>query len=219
MEALKENLSDLLEWNDGVGFLPLSTENYASYPEFQQGREKEKDAIHRNIVRERIKMIEQFTLCDELSKCLDVYIGGGFFIREMNRITKIKTCGIDVSVYALKWLKSNEYESVQNTYDLLTFWDAFDQIPEPDRYIVDYKPRYVAISIPIYYSKEQIVSSYYFNSGKRFWFFTEKGLVKWMNDLDFSMICHSNQEDVKFGKTKYQTFIFAANTKYEAIYG
>ena len=220
MEAAKEDLASLLVWSNGVGHLPLENGDYASYVDFLKGREKEKDAVYRGMVRERIKMIRRTVFSNEhVLKCLDVYIGGGLFIREMNSKTDIETSGLDVSVYALRWLKSNEYESVGDVYDILTFWDAFDQIPGPHLYIKDYKPRYVAVSVPIYHSKEQIVSSPYFNTSKRFWFFTKLGLIKWMGDLDFSLVTCDNQEDIRFGMDRYQTFIFAANTKHKAIYG
>lgn len=219
MEMTTENRLDLLEWYDGVGFLPLDISERPSVAEFRQACEKENNALYRSIVHRRIDMIQRNVFYSGQLRCLDVGIGGGLFVREMNRLTNIETCGLDMDYNALRWLKSNEYESVQETYDILTFWDAFDMISEPSRYMKEYKPRYVTMSIPIYYSKEHIMSSPYFKSGKRFWFFSKSGLIDWMDDLDFSMISCSNEEDIKFGKNNYQTFMFVANTTHRGIYG
>jgi hypothetical protein len=95
---------------------------------------------------------------------------------------------------------------------MLTFWGSFDKIPEPHRYINEYQPKFVAMSLPIFAYKEQVLSSPLLDVDERCWYFTKAGIFDWMRSKGFSLLSVSADDDRKYGLDGYQSFVFASDT-------
>jgi len=211
--VVSSEAKERLEWLDGVGFLGIDKPIEYGYQHFLDCCEEEKKALFRDLTRHHINMVRKaVSFRKRKTICLDIGIGGGHFIREMNRITDIETKGLDLNEYSIKWMNDNDYLSNRDVYDILTFWGTFDKLSEPLRYVKEYKPKFVAMSLPIFEYKEQVLSSPLLKIGERQWFFTKLGLIGEMSRQNFSLLSTSGDDGHKYGLHRYQSFVFASNT-------
>lgn len=139
---------------------------------------------------------------------LDVGIGSGEFIKA----SSIRAFGYDINPVAIRWLRENglykdPYANLSNV-DGLTFWDSLEHIPNPGQLFSVVKPgQYVFISIPIFTDLSWVKRSKHYRPNEHYYYFTTKGLIRWLNDSGFEVVEMSDFE-TRAGREDILTFVF-----------
>lgn len=142
---------------------------------------------------------------DEL---IDVGIGNGSFIEE--RVGP--TFGYDVNPLAAKWLRVQELW--RNPYELLevesvSMWDVLEHIENPAE-LLDRVTGFVFLSMPIYpdLELETLTTSRHWRPGEHCWYFTEEGLVRFMDRHGFELLESNDLESSRGGRDAIGSFAF-----------
>lgn len=151
----------------------------------------------------RTKITEKY--CKSL---LDIGIGSGEFIKSCN----IKVLGFDINPLAELWLKENNLFS--NPYvempsvEGLTFWDSLEHIPNPNDLLDLVKQgQYVFVSIPIFSDLLTLKNSKHYRPNEHYYYFTTKGMIKYMQDSGFQII-EIEDGETQAGRQDILTFVF-----------
>jgi len=136
---------------------------------------------------------------------IDIGIGGGAFVNEMNCF------GYDVNEKAIEWLLDrfsfiDPYTLEDKSINAITCWDSLEHIPEPERLIEKVK-NYVFVSIPIFNSGFHILKSKHFKPGEHLYYFTEHGIIHYMDNNGFSCI-ESSDIETELGREGIKTYAF-----------
>lgn len=125
-----------------------------------------------------------------LCQVLDVGIGGGAFCDAGAEQ------GVDVNEYAIQWLKKHRDVCLWDTepVPVMTFWDSIEHIADPDVYL-GRAEKWVFISTPIYKSREDCLVSKHYKPGEHLWYFTDRGLMRFMVDRGFELTDSNRLED------------------------
>lgn len=142
------------------------------------------------------------------TKILDVGIGSGEFIKS----SKIKVLGYDINLLAVNWLiengiYANPFESTPDI-DGWTFWDSLEHMTDPHSILsLVKKGQYVFISMPIFNDILDVKKSKHYKPNEHYYYFTAKGMKKYMADLYFELIEISDCETLA-GRESILTFVF-----------
>ena len=209
LEVQKDLAFDNLDWKDGVGRYSFSTPFRYNRDYFERYLDYDNTPLGRAITKFRVGVVNKLVSYRRRpSFLLDVGSGTGKFLKELHRRTPIKAHGIDPAPDSLSWLHENKRVSTRTRYNVLTFWDSLQHISEPGRLFEEYHPKHVAVSIPIYTSKEQIRHHTKFKPDQYKWYFTRKGFIDWMDSYGYEMLDSYRDEEQKWDHVAVQTFTF-----------
>lgn len=152
-----------------------------------------------NFVRKHIDAI-----VGSLSDMVDVGIGGGAYL------SLISCKGTDVNPKAIEWLENRDCLWKGEDTAGMTFWDSFEHIPDPSRLLAKCEG-FAAISTPIYESAEHVLHSKHYKPGEHLWYFTDRGLKRYMADLGFMLIDQNRMEE-SVGRDGIGTYAFVRGT-------
>jgi hypothetical protein len=141
--------------------------------------------------------------------CLDIGIGSGQFVEAMNH-DQLHCDGVDVNPYGVEWLEEKGFGERLVKYNVMTFWDSFEHIDDPTLLLERICPTYVIMSVPIFKSKEHVLSSRHYKPGEHLWYFTNDGLISWMETLDFEFVAMCDDESTQFGREDILSYVFRA---------
>lgn len=205
---------DRMRWADGIGYLPIECSyNYDAHF-FNRCKHQESIVINKQIVQWRIKQVQKAISYRKLKTyVVDVGIGSGHFLKELHRTTPLIAHGVDINEEAIKWLHQQHWWVVNNQrYQVMTFWNSFQYIPVPQRYIEDYKPCFVVMSLPIFRSKEDACHSVLLDINKVYWYCSRAGLIEWMRRLGYGLLSEYDNERTQFHQRLMSTFVFTTNS-------
>jgi hypothetical protein len=193
--------------NEGIMYqadMSLSVEYDAEY--YKKYVNYENTEISKKLNLGRRHITEKY--CNSI---LDIGIGSGEFIKS----SKIKVFGFDINPLAIQWLQEQNIfvDPNQQMPDVsgLTFWDSLEHIPNPSSILeLVKKEQYVFISMPIFEDLTQLKQSKHYRPNEHYYYFTIKGMTKYMMDLNFSLIEISDFES-KSGRQDILTFVFKKN--------
>ena len=123
--------------------------------------------------------------------------------------------GFDINPLAVKWLEEqnifeNPYQNMPNV-EGLSFWDSLEHIPNPNALLsLMKKGQYAFISIPILNDLKEVKSNKHYRPNEHYYYFTKKGMVKYMNDSNFELI-EIDDFEIKAGREDILTFVFKKN--------
>lgn len=148
----------------------------------------------RALTQARCDLVERH-LDSKLDLICDVGIGVGQFIEAMRERDFIAN-GFDVNPRGVEWLRDRAAFSDPAVDDVqvLTYWDVLEHIPEPEEYLLRPAVRWVFISIPIFASANSVVGSRHFKPGEHLWYFTDRGLVGFMERLGYAIRDRNSME-------------------------
>ena len=183
----------------GMGYFPVEVctydqeyfKKYAGYADTEVGKQ---------ITKERIK----FVGCHYSGEIVDVGVGCGQFI-EMRGKAK----GYDVNPTCKQWLK--ERRLWRDIYDgcgciALTFWDSLEHIKNIAQAIAQAR-KFIFVSMPIFENCDHVLRSKHYRKDEHYWYFTERGLVRWFDEQGFELIERSTMEQ-DFGRENIMTYAF-----------
>lgn len=194
-------------WDDGIGFLPLGKKiEYGNqyFEHYEQLRGTPQDKLINHI---RASMVEGWINKDH--SLLDVGVGAGAFVDCMlGRGWNIY--GDDVNPRGVLWLKDRErlYQKGMPV-DAVTFWDVLEHIPDPDQVLKSYgSPEWIFTSMPIYEDENHVFQSKHFKPGEHCWYFTEDGLIRFMESLGYLCVELNGKESILVGRDSVTSFVF-----------
>ena len=205
-----------LIWKNGIGYLKDGARPKLKNNEFEKLWEKEQQFPDWAIRKAHIKTIQKAVSYRKTQvHCLQMGIGSGAFLQELNKNTQLIGHGVDYHMPAVHWLAENKLHVKKDVYDVLIFLDTFGDHQFPKLVLENYKPKFVIISLPIFQDKQQIYNSEYFGVGKGCWYFSRKGLIDYMKDAGYGLLDWSAEEQKKYGVLNKMTFVFTTIDMYE----
>lgn len=135
--------------------------------------------------------------CDiKLTTLLDVGYGNGSFLKVASKV--IPNCfGYEVNNYPIPDGVQFVNDWMNNSYDVITFFDVLEHFPDP--YIIkNSKTKYIVISLPWchYNSDDWFYSWKHRRENEHLWFFNENSMKNFANSCGFTMTHYCNMEDV-----------------------
>ena len=140
---------------------------------------------------------------------LDIGCGNGEFIKAFRGFAY----GYDIIPKTVDWLQKEKiyidpYKTIPPYITGFSFWDSLEHIAEPAE-LIDKLPKlcYIYISIPIFEVLNKVTESKHYRPNEHYWYFTENGLINFMNECKCD--CHdiSNFETLQ-GRDSILTFVF-----------
>lgn len=196
--------SELSWWPEkGYGYFPVR-DPYGAYDQsyFDKYAGYEQTDLGRAITEARMDFVDRHIEVSE--EVIDIGIGSGHFLKERG----FETYGFDVNPSAIKWLQANErwknpyFDDIEN----LSFWDSLEHIQDPTA-LVKRAGNFIFTSIPIFKDREHCLKSKHYREDEHFWYFTKDGLVRWFEELGFSLI-EENDIESQLGREDILSFAF-----------
>lgn len=138
---------------------------------------------------------------------VDIGIGAGDFLNAMPDESKV--WGYDVNPVAVDWLKRRELYI--NPYELesvaaITCWDSLEHIRDFPA-LINRVAEWVFVSLPTFYSANDVLNSKHYRRDEHFWYFSPSGLVNVMESLGFE--CREiNCDETEIGREGITSFAF-----------
>lgn len=200
--SLPNGLTDTLLWSDelGMGFHPREPMSYdGGY--FKKYQALDNSKMGGALTKLRVDIVERH-YGDNGSQVIDVGVGGGRFV------TQYGCWGYDVNPDAIEWLE--ERASLRDPYahgaDTLTFWDSLEHIPDPESAVACAR-QWVFVSMPIYDSARDCLSSPHYKPGEHLHYWTFSGLNAWFQRQGFEMY-EANHMETEAGRRGIMSFAF-----------
>jgi hypothetical protein len=161
--------------------------------------EYDKSPMGLDLTKARKTFVSSYTNGSDM---VDIGIGGGLFVREMN------CYGYDVNHHANQWLMS--VHKFKDPYDdpvnAITCWDAIEHIPDPVTLLNNVK-EWVFASIPVFGSAETVTTSKHYKPGEHIWYWSHNGFIKFMERNGFMFVDY-NVEESKLGREDIVSYAF-----------
>jgi hypothetical protein len=155
------------------------------------------ESEHQRTINHRLAWVRRET---NPNLVVDIGIGAGGFCRAAS-------CdGHDVGDAAINWLRIWNRQWKWTEVDAMTFWDSLEHIVYPDP-ILALCRRLCFISMPIYDSVEHCLRSKHFKPGEHVWYFTDRGLIRFMADRGFKLV-ERNRDEERFGREGIGSYCF-----------
>jgi hypothetical protein len=181
----------------GIGFYNVTEQPYdAAY--FEKYKAMAETPIGKALNKARVDLVNKFT-DDEV---LDIGIGSGAFVK-----ARPKTYGYDINPAAKAWLANNKLlKNPIKPTNSLTFWDSLEHIHDPKNLLESAK-QYVFVSCPIYKDLKHLLGSKHFRKDEHCWYWTEKGVVNFMQHYGFKLV-EKNWQETEIGREDIASFVF-----------
>lgn len=192
--------ADRLQWLPelGLGWYPVCGAPYdAEY--WSRYRKMDRTPTGAALTEARIGLVAKHWG----GELVDVGIGGGRFVDD-----RPHTQGYDINPHAVQWL--HDIGRWRNPYDgavmAASFWDSLEHIHDPARLLRNIT-QFVFVSLPIFSGSEHVLRSRHYRKDEHCWYFTERGIVWFMNEHGFSMI-EQNVMEQEHGREDIGTYVF-----------
>lgn len=218
---------DKLRWftEVGYGFLPAQDTGLYDLAYWAKYHEYKASPIAEMLMRARVALVEKYA---PESRVVDIGIGSGHFIEKRESVLhptrepfaaafKSNTYGYDVNPHAIRWLVDRNiwFDPWACDPEGVTMWDTFEHMQRPWELI--WKVKHVCfMSIPIFESKEHVLSSKHFKPSEHIWYLSEAALIKWMSILGFA--CDEvNYMEQELGRDGIGTYVFRREREVDPI--
>lgn len=142
---------------------------------------------------------------------LDVGIGSGSFLRAC-LVEGLVGYGYDVNPVAIDWLKEQgrfaDPYSREKVCEVVTCWDSFEHLAEPDRFLLALVPGQVLlIALPIYFDLRSIRGSKHYRPDEHYTYWTPWGLASYLASFGYELLSYDLPE-TRAGRESIGTFAF-----------
>ena len=206
---------DLTIW-EKLG-IAVQTDLYSAVPVpydreyFQKYRQYEGSPIALSINHGRVALIQKYCADAEI---LDIGIGSGEFLRACDQVRKTRSYGFDVNPFAIQLLQSEErflnpYQGLPRSLGGMTCWDSLEHLSNPSALVSCLHPgQHLFLSLPIFADLRRIRESKHYRPNEHFYYFTDYGLVSWLEGHGFALLERSAFETAA-GREDIHSYVFA----------
>jgi hypothetical protein len=184
----------------GMGFYPVAEQPYdAAY--FEKYERYAATEMGRAITAARVALVHRHA---PAATVVDIGIGSGDFIAARGEWTY----GYDINPAGVAWLQSRDlYAHAPTTAEALTFWDSLEHLPDAAAFVASAR-RWVFCSLPIVPGDGPPRMDWkHFRPTEHCWYWTYRGLIKWMEEQGFACVEHNTMETL-LGREDIGTFAF-----------
>lgn len=190
----------------GRGYYPVKVDGQYGREYWENYVQRAGTEIGRALNDARVHLVHQYA---GYGPVVDIGIGSGAFIEGRNGASnKRNTFGYDVNLHAIRWLLTRKlwHDPYFLDPENATCWDSLEHMKRPESFLRRVQ-RNLFISIPIFDDEAHVLRSKHFRPEEHFHYFTESGLVKWMNKEGFGLIA-KNRVETDLGREDIGTFVF-----------
>lgn len=188
-----------LEWSDDLGIGYLKSTGYVYGEEYwKHYLECSASEFGCKLTQLRLDFVKKH-LPNTKNLC-DVGIGSGRFVELAN-------CkGTDVNEFALDWLKkNNRFADDVTQYNALTMWDVIEHVDDVNPLLS--AATHIFLSTPIYHDMHSCMASKHFKPCEHIWYFTDRGIKKFMEYHGFELQDQDDFETV-LGRDSILSYYF-----------
>lgn len=163
--------------------------------------------IEAAVLRGRLAMLAE--ALPARASVVDWGAGNGAFVRAA-RAAGFDCRGYDVMASTVQELQAQGIytATVHPTTDALTLWDTLEHLEYPSNPLCFLRVGAMAfLSLPIFEKLADVPSSKHYRPGEHLYYWTRKGLLRWMAEYGFTMVRESDHE-VRAGRTGIGAFVF-----------
>lgn len=198
----------LWDFDAGVGYFPVELNGQYNREYWEKYVGYRSTPMGERLMRERALLVGRYIPSDTV--LVDIGIGAGHFIDVRNSECKgfPKTFGYDVNLEAIRWLVDRRlwWDPYFMDPPNASCWDSLEHMTRPSNFVNRVRG-YLFISIPIFRDLDHVLASKHFRRNEHFWYFTEDGLVQWMENKNFELL-EANDIETKIGREDIGTFVF-----------
>jgi hypothetical protein len=189
----------------GRGYYPVKLDGQYGKSYWDDYARKARTEIGRALNNARVELVYQHV---GYAPVADIGIGSGTFIETRNTECRGVTRGYDVNTYAIRWLLDGNlwHDPYFIDPENATCWDSLEHMKHPEVFVRRVR-RFLFISIPIFKDEAHALRSKHFKPKEHFHYFTEDGLIRWMNGEKFSLVTKNRMES-DLGREDIGTFVF-----------
>lgn len=201
-KSLPISLEDTLLWSEelGYGWHPQEPMDYEG-DYWESYVERDASPMGASLTQARLDIVRRF-MGQQINEVIDIGIGGGRFVDQAN------CYGFDVNARAIEWLENRG--ALRNPYwqecRAITCWDSLEHIPDPEA-LINCVDEYLFVSMPIYLNQYDCLISKHFKPGEHLFYFTERGLIDYMDRLGFACLMIDDIES-RLGREGIKSFAF-----------
>ena len=177
---------------------------------FEKYRHYEGSPIARAINHGRVALVQKY--CGD-SDILDIGIGSGEFLRACDRARIGLRYGFDVNPYGVDLLhRANRYidpyKHLPSSLGGMTCWDSLEHLTDPHTLVSRLAlGQYLFLSLPIFTDLHRIRESKHYRPNEHFFYFTDYGLVSWLERSGFTLLERSSFE-IEAGREDIYSYVF-----------
>lgn len=201
-QSLPRGLTDAFLWCEAKGYgwhsappMEYSGEYFTHYQKLDN------TPMGAALTRARLELVGKYCAPNTT---LDIGIGGGRYVQESGGQ------GFDVSTEARHWLldtgRWTDPYGCRRMISAVTCWDSLEHIPEPEK-LLEKVREWLFVSMPIYESMADCISSKHFKPGEHLHYFTLGGFVNWCEAQGFQLI-EANHAESELGREGITSFAF-----------
>lgn len=195
-----DEFAPLLRWNCDHGFFPVLQSGVYDESYFQKYVGYAGTEMGKAILKGRLEFVS--AVIPPYVTLVDVGIGCGQFVE-----SRPNTRGYDVNPAGVKWLQEKKrFHDIAYEAPAMSFWDSLEHIENP-RTVLDKCTSVVFVSVPIFRDRAHALGSKHFRPDEHYWYWTEKGFVRYMAEAGFRLIERSDFETV-LGREDILSFSF-----------
>ena len=186
--------ADKLQWlpDVGLGFLAPSVPFEYGADYFAHYEAIANTEAAEGLNRVRLQMLERHISGNDV--VVDVGIGAGTFIEACDA-ADVRVYGYDVNPRGVDWLVSRgRYrDPYLSRCHVACFWDSLEHIANPTALLRNVSHA-VLVSLPIFRDASHARLSKHYKPGEHIWYFTDAGIIWFMERHDFALDEHNVSE-------------------------
>ncbi len=162
------------------------------------------------INRGRVALVQRY--CPDRD-IVDIGIGSGEFLRACDAIRKASNYGFDVNPHGIDLLKKRErflnpYDGLPRSLGAMTCWDSLEHLRDPSALVrCLYPGQFIFLSLPIFEDLHRVRESKHYRPNEHFYYFTDRGLVRWFKGHGFVLVEKSSFE-IAAGREAIYSYVF-----------
>jgi len=200
-------IEDELIWlpEKGIGYYPVDNTivDYDNY--YDEWVRRESTPIGKCLNEFRIEFVNSYTR----GLILDIGIGCGTFIKKRGNCVGYDICLRSSYLLQENGLFFNPYrkDKLWGKIEGVTFFDSLEHIEHPESLFKNIKNQFVFIIIPIFKDLSSLLRSKHFKKYEHYFYFTDKGLIRYMKYYGFEML-ERREDEEKCGREDIGAYVF-----------
>ena len=205
-EYVEQLLRNGLVWfpEKGIGWYPVKNTHYDE-KYFDTYVSMEHTEIGECLNKFRKDFVNKYTK----GLVLDIGIGCGAFVRRRGNCVGFDICPKATHLLQRNGIYMNPYNG--GTYwskiKGITFFDSLEHMEWPELIFKQIGKQFIFITMPIFRGIDHLLSSKHLKKDEHFLYFTEQGLIEYMNNYGFDLL-EKRDDEIQCGREDIMAYVF-----------